>query len=195
MTSVMKVQAPGVPSGWVTEVTLLRPTASDTEAVLAMVGRCSRASLFHRFHGFTDGMGYFGALLRDRPLEQALLAWHRSRCVGVATLGAGTTGVFDLGVLVEDAWQRRGVGTHLAESLLDCARARGLSTVHVNVLGDDLFILYALRRIGPLTVSIESGSFSIDIELGSAAAQAVSGSLPVGFGLILAATAVMTGAK
>jgi GNAT superfamily N-acetyltransferase len=167
MTSVMTVQAPGVPSGWMTEVVLLRPTASDTEAVLGMVGRCSRASLFHRFHGFTDGMDYFGELFRDRPLEQTLLAWHRSMCVGVATLGAGTTGVFDLGVLVEDAWQRRGIGTHLAESLVDCARARGLSTVHADVLGDDLFILESLRRIGPLTVSIESGSYSIDVELGS----------------------------
>ena len=58
---------------------------------------------------------------------------------------------------MEDAWQRRGVGTQLTASVLDSARARGATTVHADVLGDDLFILEALRRIGPLTVSIDSG--------------------------------------
>ena len=125
MTSVMMVQAPSVGPRGVTGATVLRPAAaSDTEAVLAMLGRCSRASLFHRFHGFTDGVDYFGVLLRDRPLEHTLLAWYGSTCVGVATLGAGATGIFDLGVLVEDAWQHRGVGAQLVASLLDSARAR-----------------------------------------------------------------------
>jgi GNAT superfamily N-acetyltransferase len=89
----------------------------------------------------------------------------------VATLGVGASGIFDLGVLVEDAWQRRGVGTQLTASVLDSARARGVSTVHADVLGDDLFILEALRRIGPLTVSIDSGSFSIDIDISGQGGQ------------------------
>src|ERR1700729_2837988 len=167
MTSVMMVQAPSAPPGGVAEVTVLRSSASDTEAVLAMLGRCSRASLYHRFHGFTDGVAYFAALLRDQPAGQTLLAWSRSTCVGVATLGVGGTGIVDLGVLVEDAWQRRGIGTRLITSLLDGARAKGVTTVHADVLVDDLFILQALRGISPLRVSIESGSFSIDIDLSS----------------------------
>jgi hypothetical protein len=40
-----------------------------------------------------------------------------------------------------------------------------VSTVHVGVLGDDLFILEALRRIGPIAVSIDSGTFLIDIDI------------------------------
>jgi GNAT superfamily N-acetyltransferase len=74
-------------------------------------------------------------------------------------------GIVDLGVLVEDAWQRRGIGTRLVASLLVDARTRGVATVHADVLGDDLFILEALRRIGPVSVSIEFGSYSIDIEI------------------------------
>jgi GNAT superfamily N-acetyltransferase len=171
MTSVMTVQALSAPSPWVGEVTVLRPAVSDTEAVLAMLARCSRATLFHRFHGFTDGRAYFGALLRDRPLDRTLLAWYRSTCVAVATLGVGAMGNLDLGVLVEDAWQGRGVGSQLTASVLDRARARGVSTVHADVLGDDPFILEALRRIGPLTVSIDSGSFSIDIDISSRGAN------------------------
>jgi GNAT superfamily N-acetyltransferase len=159
MTSVMTVQAPSAPSRWVRNVAVLRPAVSDTEAVLAMLARCSRTTLFHRFHGLTDGRAYFGALLRNPPFERTLLAWYRSACVGVATLGSGPTGIFDLGVLVEDVWQRRGVGSQLTASVLDNARARGLNAVHADVLGDDLFILEALRRIGPLTVSIDSSRF------------------------------------
>jgi GNAT superfamily N-acetyltransferase len=148
---------------------------------MAMLDRCSPATLFHRFHGFTDGAAYFGALLRDPLLDQTLLAWHRSCCVGLATLGVGTTGILDLGVLVEDAWQRRGVGTLLAASLLDSARATGVTTVHADVLGDDEFILRALRRIGRLTVTIESGSFSIDIDLSCQPYRPAGNKLPVGF--------------
>jgi GNAT superfamily N-acetyltransferase len=159
------VQAPSGPSRRVPEVTIVRPAVSDTRAVLAMLARCSRDSLFHRFHGFTDGVAYFETLLRNGPLDQTLLARYRSSCVGVASLGVGGKGVFHLGVLVEDAWQRQGVGTRLAVSLLDSARARGVTSVHADVLGDDRFILRALRRIGPPRVTIDSGTFSIDIDL------------------------------
>jgi GNAT superfamily N-acetyltransferase len=160
----MMVQAPGTP---VPEISLRIPAVSDTGAVLAMLSRCSGATLFHRFHGVTDGVAYFATLLRDGPAEPTRLAWYRSQCVGAATLGAGAAGTCDLGVLVEDAWQRRGVGTLLVASLLDGARARGVSTVHADVLDDDRFIVHTLRRIGPLTVSIEFGVLAIDVDLRS----------------------------
>ena len=176
----MTVQAAALGPGDGSEVMVRRSARSDTEAVLAMLARCSRASLFHRFHGFTDGVAHFTALLRDRPFDYTLLAWYRSTCVGVATLGIGATGVVDLGVLVEDAWQRRGIGTRLTESLLQDARAKGVTTVHVDVLGDDVFILRALGRIVPLTVSIEFGGFSVDIDLGSQPCQPSGSRLPVG---------------
>jgi GNAT superfamily N-acetyltransferase len=166
MTSVMRVQAPSAGFQGVSGVRVLSPAASDTQAVLTMLSRCSRATLFHRFHGVTDGADYFGALLRDGSIDQTFLAWYGSSCVGVATLGVGATGLFDLGVLIEDAWQRRGIGTWLVVSLLAGARAQGTTIVHADVLGDDLFILESLRRIGPLTVSVEFGIYSVDIDIG-----------------------------
>jgi GNAT superfamily N-acetyltransferase len=165
MTSVMMVQAPSPPLAGVADVTFVGPAASDIEAVLAMLRRCSRASLFHRFHGFTDGRAYFEAQLRDRPVGQTLLAWHDSAYVGVATLGVGADGGIDLGLLVEDSCQRQGIGSRLAASLLEHVRANGVTTVHADVLGDDEFILRTLRRIGPLKVKIQSGIFSIDVDL------------------------------
>jgi GNAT superfamily N-acetyltransferase len=165
----------------VSELGVLGPTASDLDAVLAMLARCSRATLFHRFHGFTDGVAYYAALLRDRPVDQTLLGWHGSTCVGVASLGVGATGTIDLAVLVEDAWQRRGIGTRLVDSLLDSARAIGTDTVHADVLGEDLFILRALRRIGPLTVSIEFGTYSIDLDIRRQGSKPPQCNFPVGF--------------
>src|ERR1700676_1603890 len=99
MTTVMMNQAPDTPQPGVTEVAVLGPTVSNLEAVLAMLARCSRAAVFHRFHGFTDGLAFYVALLRDRPVDQTLLAWHGSTCVGVASLGVGATGDNDQDVL------------------------------------------------------------------------------------------------
>jgi GNAT superfamily N-acetyltransferase len=155
----------------VNEVSVIGPTVSDTEDVLAMLARCSPRTLFHRFHGITDGVAYYGTLLRDRPVDSTLLAWHGSTCVGVANLGVNATGTIDLAVLVEDAWQRRGIGTQLIESSLDRARARGVATVHADVLGDDLFILQGLRRMGSLTVSIEFGTYAIDVDISRPGSQ------------------------
>lgn len=165
MTSVMVEQGPSAPHR-ANDVVVLRPAAaSDTEAVVAMLARCSRTTLFHRFHGLTDGAAYFEAQLRDRPSDQIVLAWVGSTCVGVASLGAGATGIIDLAVLVEDAWQRRGIGTQLVAFLLDRARARGVSIVHADVLSEDRHIVRVLRRIGPLSSSIERGTWSIDVAL------------------------------
>jgi ribosomal protein S18 acetylase RimI-like enzyme len=151
---------------------------SDTDAVLAMLARCSSDTRFHRFHGFPDGVAYFRALLRDGPAQQTLVALSGSTCVGVATLGVGPAGILDLGVLVEDAWQRRGIGTQLTASLLASAQAKAVSIVHADVLSDDLFILKSLRRIGPLTTSIERGIWSIDIPLGRQPSQLAGNRLP-----------------
>ena len=164
MTTVIMGQGPSASRRREADIAVLRPGAvSDTDAVLAMLSRCSRTTRFHRFHGLSDGVAYFRAQLRDRPGDRTLLAWYGSTCVGAATLGIGATGIADLAVLVEDAWQRRGIGTQLTESLLDDARARGVSVVHADVLSDDRHIIQALRRIGPLTASVDRGTWSIDI--------------------------------
>jgi GNAT superfamily N-acetyltransferase len=159
MTSVMTLRGSSAPHRRMAEVAVLRPaTLLDTEAVLVMPARCSRETLLHRFPGFADAVDYFGALLHDGPVQQTLLAWYGSTGVGVATLGVDATGIVDLAALVEDARQRRGIGTHLTDALLDSARAHGVSSVHADVLGDDRFILKALRRIAPLMCRFRAGS-------------------------------------
>lgn len=130
-----------------------------------MAARCSPTTLFHRFHGVTDGVAYFRALLGDHAEHETHIAWYHSRCVGMATIAPNTEGAADLGVLVEDRWQRRGIGSRLVASMLAGAQERGLTTLHADVLSDDVFIIEALRRIGRLSVSVELDAVSVDINL------------------------------
>lgn len=68
---------------------------------LEMVGRCSPSSLFHRFHGITDGTAYVRYLVAT-PGHETFTAWSDARCVGVATLARSGCD-HEVGVLVEDA--------------------------------------------------------------------------------------------
>ena len=140
--------------------------ASDTEAVLAMVSRCSPMTLFHRFHGVTDGVAYTRGLFDNQLCDETLVAWRRSACVGLGTLSHDEDGIAHLGVLVEDASQRRGVGGLLVSTLVNRARVGGVHKVHADVLIEDRFIVEALRRVGPLTVSFDVGKLSVDIDVG-----------------------------
>jgi N-acetylglutamate synthase-like GNAT family acetyltransferase len=144
----------------------VRPArVDDTPAVLAMLDRCSPATLFHRFHGPSDGVVYTRALLARQSVDETLVAWHERACVGLATLSRDSEGTSHLGVLVEDAWQRQGVGRQLVSTLLAQARAKGVRQVHADVLGEDRFIVEALRPAGSMTVAIASGTYSVDIDL------------------------------
>jgi GNAT superfamily N-acetyltransferase len=131
-----------------------------------MLLRCSRLTLFRRFHNFTDGQAYARGLFISRPGYHTLVARWGSVCIGIGDLACDAAGSADLAVLVEDAWQRRGVGSRLILALLDTARGYGVTRVHADVLGDGQFILPTLRRAGPLTVSLQTGAISVDIDVG-----------------------------
>jgi GNAT superfamily N-acetyltransferase len=145
-------------------------------ALLAMLRRCSPATLFHRFHGVTDGVPYAERLVADRG-HRSLTAWAGDDCVGLATL-AGGAGGHELGVLVEDAWQRRRVGTALVAGLLGSARAGGVGELVADVLAEDAFVLASLRRLGPVRTSLECGVYTARVALGAMreAQLAVAGS-------------------
>ena len=138
-------------------------------AVLAMLGRCSREALFLRFHGATDGR--FHALdLSRRSDHQSLGAWNGPNCVGLATLARGQ-GSNDLGVLVEDSWQRRGIGTALLRSLADVAGASGVIQMHAEVLAENRWAIAVLDRIGVVDTTALWGVYSVTVRVMSPAGR------------------------
>lgn len=142
-----------------------RAHPSDVPAVIAMMRRCSRMSLQHRFHGPIDGIAFTADQLR-RNVDLLALAWEGQRCVGMGALAPDPGGALHLGVLVQDDRQRRAIGTGIVRSLIEWARHRGARSVHADVLGDNGRLVRSLGRLGRTTVVLEHGTFSVEIDLG-----------------------------
>jgi GNAT superfamily N-acetyltransferase len=151
-------------------------TPADMLAVGDMTARCSRETIYHRFHGFIDLPTYLRTLLASEQ-ESVLASWGNC-CVGLASLGPGPRGS-ELAVLVEDAWQRQGVGVAMLEALVDLARGRGFPRLHADVLFEDVFILGVLARYGRLQVELEYGGYSVAIDLDDESTSVVDDLRPV----------------
>jgi len=142
-----------------------RLNAADTDAVLAMLLRCSRDTLYRRFHGVTDGTAYARQLLRAPSGHDTLGAWCETRCVAIATLADGSDGCSDVGVLVEDAWQRRGLGTALLAQLVGIARRRGIGVLTADVLADSVHVLRWFGRVGTVEARLSWGVYHARVTL------------------------------
>jgi GNAT superfamily N-acetyltransferase len=136
--------------------------AQDLLAVGAMAARCSRETIYHRFHGFIDLPTYLASLLTTD--QTTIVAWSQGCCVGFASLAGGPQG-HEVAVLVEDRWQRHGVGSALIEGVVEVARQRHLSLLHADVLHEDAFSLRILGRYGRLEVALDYGCYSVVVHL------------------------------
>jgi GNAT superfamily N-acetyltransferase len=129
----------------------------DTDAILAMLERCSAVTLYNRLHGVTDGAAHALQVLANTAGHGADGAWNADRCIGLATLAVGDDGSAHVGVLVEDGWQRRGAGSALMAALAGRAREQRLPTLVADVLAHNQFIVPLLARVGPITTSVAYG--------------------------------------
>ncbi|MEV6298880.1 GNAT family N-acetyltransferase [Actinoplanes sp. NPDC051861] len=136
-----------------TELVLRPAVQDDVPAVREMIEDCSPATLRHRFRGVTRREGAVADEARLRRLLEPsngvtlLAVAPGSRVVAMATLLVEG----DLGeatVLVEDGWQRRGLGTALMRRLHAHAEGSGLAALTVHVAADNVAMLRTLRRLG-----------------------------------------------
>jgi RimJ/RimL family protein N-acetyltransferase/AcrR family transcriptional regulator len=167
-----------VPSGpgalW---IRLARP--EDSDAVAQMHERCSEQSRYQRYFSV--------AQWRDVQLRR-LSGGHRGATLvvedeqgGIVGLGnvfpdeSGTGRAAEIAMIIEDAYQGRGVGTQLLRRMLDLAVRLGFTEVTASVLADNDGMLHLLHATGlPWTSSIDSGVASLRATL------AVGGSPPGG---------------
>jgi GNAT superfamily N-acetyltransferase len=134
-------------------------TGLEIPAIGAMWERCSLATRMARFHAPVRDIpdSYLKAVLAD-PAASVLAACEPAGdVVALASLiqdpGSGTA---ELGVLVEDAWQRRGIGRRLVAHLVTAAPARGITTLTAAVLVGNADVADLLRQV--------PGQFSIDAD-------------------------------
>src|SRR5262249_51045068 len=129
----------------------LRPVAgADAAAIGAMWERCSLATRAGRFHAPVRHIpaAYLRAVLADPAASVVAAVEPAGDVVGLASLVSGPgRGLAELGVLVEDAWQRHGIGRRLVAHLVAAAPARGITVLTASVLAGNAALAHLLRRV------------------------------------------------
>lgn len=137
----------------------IRPgTESDAPAVAAMFDRCSTGSLRSRFlvgrpggrlggppHGRPDGRRMV-RMANEYPAATLVAISGTGLVVGIGTLGFDGPDA-ELALLVEDAAQRRGIGTALARRLVGLAASTGAVVLHAHAYRDNAAMIRTFDRL------------------------------------------------
>ena len=162
------------------EVLLREAGPSDVPLVDALHARCSPASRRARFLSPTPRLDaeQLRALV-DPAGGRSVLALTRDggSAVGLADLRlvdpAGGTPAATFGVLVEDTWQHRGLGTALVRRVAETAVDLGVGELHGTVPADEVRITRLLRRAGLRpTAVLADGTLQLNVPLATPAATA-----------------------
>lgn len=129
-----------------TVVTVRRADRSDGQAIARMHRRCSLDTVFRRY---LTAMPSLSPSLQQRLLELHLsvVAVHGREVIGLAHLAETPDGPPELALMVEDGWQRRGVGRMLAEVVLRAAEADGHASAVACTLPSSTAVHVLLRRL------------------------------------------------
>jgi GNAT superfamily N-acetyltransferase len=144
---------------------------SDADLIRLFFRRLSQETIYRRF--LSPIKPPANALLEklvdvDHCHREALIALDERGIIGVARYGTvGTT--HDIAVVVADDWQGRGVGALLLRRLANIARARGITSFHATMLGDNRRAQSLVLGLSPQTkMRFEAGYLEADIHLGRA---------------------------
>lgn len=147
------------------ECLTVRPIApDDVDRLRRLFYRLSPRSIYYRF--FSVVVQPSEAALRylatvDYHDRHALVALHGDEIVAVARYHRLDNGAeAELGVLVEDAWQSRGLGKLLLSRLAAVARAHAVSAFRGSILGENRRAVALLQTVFPgLRVEFASGEY------------------------------------
>jgi len=161
-------------------ITVRRADASDIGAAKAMHERCSSRTLSMRYHGpIGDADRYLNHLLSPRFGRTLAVQTASGRIVGLGHLlwdGDET----EIALLIEDDWQRRGIGSELLGRLVTMAVEAGCESVYAVTQASNTGMVAAMRGLGlPLNYQIEEGTLVMTARLD---ATPVTSRLPYGEG-------------
>lgn len=155
------------------DITVRRADTRDVPAAKAMHERCSARTLGLRYHGpVGDADRYLGHLLSPRFGRTLAAQTASGRIVGLGHLlwdGDET----EVALLVEDAWQRRGIGGELLGRLVAMAAETGCESVYAVTQASNTGMVAAMRGLGlPLDYQIEEGTLVVTARLDPSARAA-----------------------
>ncbi|WP_425836638.1 GNAT family N-acetyltransferase [Streptomyces fractus] len=151
------------------DITVRRADSGDLALSKAMHDRCSQATLARRYHGpVADADRYLNHLLSPRYGRTLAAQTASGRIVALGHLlwdGDET----EVALLVEDDWQRRGIGAELLGRLVAMAVEAGCASVYAVTQSANTGMVAAMRGLGlPLDYQIEEGTLVITARLDAA---------------------------
>lgn len=156
------------------QVRLRAADADDAVLIDALHARCSPESRSARFGSPSPRLapGVLQALLAGENGGHAVIAStvDGGSAVGLVTLDAVHDGAMELGLLVEDAWQNRGLGTSMVRRAVELAAAAGAAELTGSASSGDMRLTRLLRRAGLRpTAQLVGGTLLVRAPLASAA--------------------------
>lgn len=156
------------------EITVRRADRSDLAAARAMHDRCSEHTLGLRYHGpVRDADRYLDHLLSPRFGRTLAVQTASGRLVALGHLlwdGDET----EVALLVEDDWQRRGIGSELLSRLVALAVEAGCESVYAVTQAHNTGMVAAMRALAlPLDYQIEEGTLVITARLAASPVRPV----------------------
>ncbi|MEU8519096.1 GNAT family N-acetyltransferase [Streptomyces sp. NBC_01216] len=151
------------------EITVRRADQRDLVPARAMHDRCSARTLGLRYHGpVGDADRYLDHLLSPRYGRTLAVQTASGRLVALGHLlwdGDET----EVALMVEDDWQRRGIGSELLGRLVAMAVEAGCESVYAVTQSSNTGMVAAMRALNlPLDYQIEEGTLVITARLSTA---------------------------
>jgi GNAT superfamily N-acetyltransferase len=135
--------------------------ASDEERLERLFYRLSPESVYRRFFTLysTPPCGVLRRLADlDHDSRDAVVAVVDGEIVGVARYAAVAPGEAEVAVVVEDAWQGRGLARRLLTCVAALARVHGVHTLRATVLAENRPAVAMLRAVFPDGVFVPDGT-------------------------------------
>ena len=150
-----------------TDLAVRAPAPGDRAAVIAMHDHCSAHSIRRRWHGPRHDLPepYLTEALAGLPTHIALLALDGPRVVALASAVQQDREEWEIGVLVVDAWQRRGVATTLVGALAQRVAARGGRRLSATALQQQAALPAPREQLGPVILITDTDGVTAQLDL------------------------------
>lgn len=158
--ALTEIEAPSV------EIRTAQP--DDRDAIIELGRRCSPETLRRRFHAPVPSFPtrYLDWILDPTTHADNLVGVADGQVIALATFQPTDSGHGEIAVLVEDAWQHRGLGTRLVRRLGRRAYARHADSIEASIMADNMTALALLRTSGADgTVRFVDGSLLVSVSL------------------------------
>lgn len=149
---MQQTPSPARPLATVVEPSIRAANAADRDLLGEFVSRLSPESAYSRFLTGLSGKPsarLLAALLPERPAGGALLGFLGDELVGHGLWVRLADSVAEIAIVVADRHQRRGVGTALANAVMEDLVASGVADVEVLSISDNRAVARMVARAAP----------------------------------------------